>query len=212
MLKYTRLSRNSLHTLFVILILVLFGGCSTEKNTRLSRAYHNVTAHYNVYFNGKQSLKSGLEKINKSVEDDYSKLLPIYKSSDPGTGKVATSDMENAIMKASKLIEIHSITKKPKRRSNRSKAYLKLASKEEYNNWVDDSYILMGEAYFYMKNYQAAIENLSYVVRKFSEEDTKYEAYIWMIRCYTEMDRNNEALELIQNVDASEDFPSKYDE
>ena len=47
----------------------------------------------------------------------------------------------------------------------------------------------MGKAYFYMKNYPAAIENLSYVVRKFSEEDTKYEAYIWLIRAYTDQER-----------------------
>ena len=212
MLKYTRLSKTFQHTLFVIFTLIFIGGCSTEKNTRVSRAYHNVTAHYNVYFNGLESLKSGVEKINNSVDDDFTKLLPIFKSSDPGTGNVAKSDMENAILKASKLIKIHSITKKPKRKKNRSQAYIKLASKEEYNNWIDDSYILMGKSYFYMKNYLAAIENLSYVVRKFSEEDSKYEAYIWLIRSYTELERYNDALELIQSVDASEDFPSKYDE
>lgn len=212
MLKYTRLSKIFQHTLYVIFILVFIGGCSTDKNTRVSRAYHNVTAHYNVYFNGVQSLKSGVEKIDKSVDDDFTKLLLVYKSNDPGTGNVAKSDMENAILKASKLIKIHSITKKPKRRRNRSKAYLKLASKDEFNNWVDDSYILMGKAYFYMKNYNAAIENFSYVVRKFSEEDTKYEAYIWLIRSYTQMERYNEGLELIQSVDASEDFPSRFDE
>ncbi len=212
MLKYTLLSRNLLHTSFIVFVLAILSGCSTEKNTRISRAYHNLTSHYNVYFNGKESLKSGVERINQSVEDDFTKLLPIYKSSQPGTGQMAQSDMEYAIMKASKLIKVHSITKKPKRRKNRSRAYIRLASKEEYNNWVDDSYILMGKAYFYMKNYMAAIENLSHVVRKFSEEDTKYEAYVWLVRCYTELERYNEALELIQNVDASEDFPQKYDE
>lgn len=212
MLKYTRLSRFLLHSLVLAFVLVIVGGCSTEKNTRLSRAYHNVTAHYNVYFNGRESLNAGVESINQSVEDDFTRLLPVFKSSDPGTGRIAQSDMEYAIMKASKLIKVHSITKKPKRRKIRSKAYLRLASKEEYNNWVDDSYILMGKAHFYMKNYMAAIENLSYVVRKFSEEDTKFEAYIWLIRSYTELERYNEALELIQNVDASVDFPKKYDE
>ncbi|MGQ7869012.1 type IX secretion system periplasmic lipoprotein PorW/SprE [Sunxiuqinia sp. sy24] len=206
------MSRSFLHSLFVALVLIIVGGCSTEKNTRLSRTYHNVTAHYNVYFNGRESLNAGVERINRSVEDDFTRLLPVFKSSDPGTGRIAQSDMEYAIMKASKLIKVHSITKKPKRRKNRSRAYIRMASKEEYNNWVDDSYILMGKAYFYMKNYMAAIENLSYVVRKFSEEDTKFEAYIWLIRSYTELERYNEALELIQNVDASVDFPKKYDE
>jgi tetratricopeptide (TPR) repeat protein len=198
--------------LFGVFLLIFIGSCSTEKNTRLSRTYHNITSQYNIYFNGKESLNAGVERINKSVEDDFTRLLPIFKSSDPGTGRVAQSDMEYAIMKASKLIKVHSITKKPRRRGNRSQAYIRLASKDEYNKWVDDSYILTGKAYFYMKNYMAAIENLSYVVRKFSEEDTKFEAYIWLIRSYTELGRYNEALELIQSVDASVDFPKKYDE
>jgi tetratricopeptide (TPR) repeat protein len=198
--------------LFGVFLLIFIGSCSTEKNTRLSRTYHNITSQYNIYFNGKESLNAGVERINKSVEDDFTRLLPIFKSSDPGTGRVAQSDMEYAIMKASKLIKVHSITKKPRRRGNRSQAYIRLASKDEYNKWVDDSYILTGKAYFYMKNYMAAIENLSYVVRKFSEEDTKFEAYIWLIRSYTELGRYNEALELIQSVDASADFPKKYDE
>ena len=212
MLKYTRLSRIFRHTLFGVFLLIFIGGCSTEKNTRLSRTYHNITSQYNIYFNGKESLNAGVERINESVEDDFTRMLPIFKSSDPGTGRVAQSDMEYAIMKASKLIKVHSITKKPRRRGNRSQAYIRMASKEEYNKWVDDSYILMGKAYFYMKNFPAAIENMNYVVRKFSEEDTKFEAYIWLIRSYTELGRYNEALELIQSVDASVDFPKKYDE
>ncbi len=212
MLKYTRLSRIFRHTLFGVFLLIFIGSCSTEKNTRLSRTYHNITSHYNIYFNGKESLNAGVKRINESVEDDFTRMLPIFKSSDPETGRVAQSDMEYAIMKASKLIKVHSITKKPKRRGNRSQAYIRMASKDEYNNWVDDSYILTGKAYFYMKNYMAAIENMSYVVRKFSEEDTKFEAYIWLIRSYTEMERYNEALELIQSVDASVNFPQKYDE
>lgn len=186
--------------------------CSTEKNTRINRAYHNLTSHYNIYFNGKESLKEGLIRIDRTVEDDYSKLLPIYKSSDPGTGRTASSEMETAVVKASKLIKLHSITKKPKRKKNRTKAYKKFASKEEYNKWVDDSYLLMGQAYFYMKNYITAIENFSFVVRKFSDEDSKSEAYVWLIRAYTEMERYNEALEIIQNVDGEKEFPKQLND
>ena len=126
----------------------------------------------------------------------------------PAPEQVSSADMETAILKASKLINIHSITQKPKRRGNRSEAYKRLASKEEYNNWIDDSHILMGKAYFYQKNYVSALENFSYVVRKFSEEESKYEAYVWMIRSYTEFERYNDALEIIQNIDATEAFPS----
>ncbi|MCW0483868.1 tetratricopeptide repeat protein [Gaoshiqia sediminis] len=203
------MKKKSGYIFLLFLVIGFFGGCSTEKNTFVTRAYHNLSSHYNVYFNGKESLNAGVERINTSVEDDYSRILPIYKSSQGGTDRVAQSEMENAILKASKLINMHSITKKPKRRRIRSLSYKKLASKEEYNNWVDDSYLLMGQAFFYQKKFIPAMENFSYVIRKFSNEETKYDAYVWMVRCLTELERYNEALEYIQNMDASVAFPKR---
>lgn len=173
----------------------------------MSRRYHNVTAHYNVYFNGKESLRSGVEKINNSVSDDFSKVLPLFKSSTPSTATAANSEMENAIAKGSKLIQSHSITKKPKRRKNRSKSYIKFASQEEFNNWIDEAYLLMGQAYFYQHNFASAIENFSYVVRKFPEDPSRYTAYVWLIRSYTELERYVEAFEIIQQLQMDEKFP-----
>ena len=144
--KFQRLGKHFLYRFLLVIVLFFLSGCTTEKNTAVSRAYQNITSHYNVYFNGRESLRKGVVKIDNSVEDDFSKILPLYKSSNPTTAKAANSEMENAILKGSKLIQSHSITKKPKRRKNRSKAYIKFASREEFNNWVDDAYILMGKA------------------------------------------------------------------
>jgi len=205
--KFQRLGKHYLYRFLLVAALFFLAGCSTEKNTAFSRAYNNLTAHYNVYFNGKESLRTGVEKINNSVEDDYSKVLPLFKSSNPTTAKAASSQMENAIVKGSKLIQSHSITKKPKRRKNRSKAYIQFASREEFNNWVDDAYILMGKAYFYQHNFASAIENFSYVVRKFEDDPSRYTAYVWLIRSYTEMERYVEAFEIIQQLQTDEKFP-----
>jgi len=191
--------------------MIALSGCSVEKNTRLTRAYHNITSHYNVYFNGNESLKSGVERIETSIQDDYTKILPIFKSSEPGTATAATSEMEYAVQKASKLIKLHSITKNPKRKKNRTEAYKKLAAKEEYNNWVDDAYLLMGQAYFYQHNFNSAIENFSYVVRKFGEEDLKYDAYIWLVRSYTMLERYVEASEVITNMSNDAKFPKRLE-
>jgi len=190
---------------------LIISGCSVEKNTRVSRFYHNLTAHYNVYFNGKESLKQGVERINNSVEDDYTKILPIFKSNNAGTAQTATTEMEYSIEKASKLIKLHSMTKKPKRQKKRTKAYQKLAAREEYNNWVDDAYLLMGQAYFYMHNFISAIENFSYVTRKFSEEEIKYDAFIWLIRSYTLSERYTEASEVIISLSNDENFPKRLE-
>lgn len=177
----------------------------------MSRRYHNVTAHYNVYFNGRESLRAGVDKINNSYEDDYSKVLPLFKSSNSSTATAANAEMENAIMKGSKLIQSHSITKRLKRRKNQSKSYIQFASREEFNDWVDNAYILMGKAYFYQQNFAMAIENFSYVTRKFEDDPSRYTAYIWLIKSYTELERYVEAFEVIQKMQDDENFPRRLD-
>ncbi len=204
--------KHYLYRFIFIAVLFFLAGCSTEKNTALSRAYNNITSHYNVYFNGRESLRAGVVKINNSVEDDYSKVLPLFKSSNPSTATVAGSDMDNAILKGSKLIQSHSITKKPKRRKNRSKSYIRFASQEEFNNWIDDAYILMGKAYFYKHNFSSAIVNFNYVVRKFPDDPSRYTAYVWLIRSFTELERYVEAFEIIQQLQLDEDFPHQLEE
>jgi len=151
--------------IFLLWVIAVNLGCSTKKNTQVSRAYQNLTSRYNVYFNAKESLKTGLQHINKTVEDDFTHFLPVYKTSDPEAGKAATSEMELAILKSSKLISLHSITRSPERRTNKSERYKKFASKGEYNKWVDDSYLLMGQANYYIHDFHRAGGNFNYFIR-----------------------------------------------
>jgi tetratricopeptide (TPR) repeat protein len=205
------LKRFFLHTILYFFLVWVFAGCSTEKNTWATRTFHNINSHYNIYFHASESVKQGVLNIEERIEDDYTRLLPIYKSSNPSAGQMVKSDMDNAIMKCSKLIEIHSITKKPKRKRNRTRKYQEFASQEEFNKWIDDSYLLIGEAYFYQQNFVGAIDNFGYVVRKYPDEDTKYEAQIWLIRSYTELERFAEASEVIQAIQNDEKFPKRME-
>lgn len=193
-------------------MVAVFAGCSTEKNTRASRAYHNVTSQYNIYFNANESVKAGLESIDSRIEDDYTHVLPIFKEADPAAAKMVKSDMDYAVVKCSKLIEIHSISKKPKRKKGGgSRKYQEFASQEEFNKWIDDSYLLMGRAYFYQQNYFAAIDNFSFLVRKYPKEETASMAQVYLIRAYTQLERYIEANEVIQAIQGYDDFPRKYE-
>ena len=205
------MKRLFLHTVLYIFLVWVFAGCSTEKNTWATRTFHNINSQYNVYFNANESLKKGILNIEERIEDDFTRLLPIYKSSSPSAGEMVKSDMDNVIVKCSKLIEIHSITKKPKRQKRRTRKYQEFASQEEFNKWVDDSYLLMGKAYFYQHNFVGAIDNFGYVVRKYPDEDTKDEAQIWLIRSYAELERFAEASEVIQAIQNDEEFPKRLE-
>ena len=208
--KY-RLKRFFLHTILFIFLVWVFAGCSTEKNTWSTRTFHNINSKYNVYFNANESVKKGVLSIEDRIEDDFTRLLPIYKSSVPSAGELVQSDMDNAIIKCSKLIEIHSITKKPKRQKKRTRKYQEFASQEEFNKWIDDSYLLMGKAYFYQHNFVGAIDNFGYVARKYPDEETKDEAQIWLIRSYSELERFAEASEVIQAIQNDEEFPKSLE-
>lgn len=199
------------HTILLFLLAGFLSGCSTKKNTVSSRAYHNLTSKYNIYFNGNESLKAGQRRIEQNVDDDFTRILPVYKESYPTSGSLAKADMDNAILKASKLIQDHSITAKPKRRRIRTRRYQQFASKEEFNLWVDDSYLLIAKAYFYQHNFSSAIENFSYIIRKFPDEDTRYDALVWLARSYGEMDRYTEASEVIQALQSDPGFPRRLE-
>lgn len=205
------MKRLFLHTTIFLFLVAVFAGCSTEKNTRASRTFHNITSKYNIYFNANESVKAGLNSVEERIEDDFTRVLPIYKASDPSAAKMVKSDMDYAVVKCSKLIEIHSITQKPKRKKRRTRKYQEFASQEEFNKWIDDSYLLLGKSYFYQHNYYAAIDNFSYVVRKYPDEETADEAQVFLIRAYTQLERYIEANEVIQAVQSYEDFPKKYE-
>ena len=153
--------------LYILLILAItVSSCSTKKSKFLNRAYHNTNAHFNAYFNGKESLKEGVKSVESSYDDNYKKILPIYRYPSD-SGQIATQ-AKRAIEKGAKVIHKHSI-------------YIK---KQEYNNWVDDAYLMIGKSNFYKQEYELASENFGYVSKKYRSYQMKFEGLIWLTQTY----------------------------
>ena len=72
---------NYINMLFLC-ILVFFSSCSTKKKTWVNRQYHNTTAKFNGYFNGSQSIKTGIKKLHSNYKDDYNIILPVFPTGD----------------------------------------------------------------------------------------------------------------------------------
>jgi len=71
--------KRQIKFLFIyISAILLFIGCTTTKNTWLTRGTNAFSTRFNVYFNGYQSYKEGIDNINKAQKDNYSQLLPMY--------------------------------------------------------------------------------------------------------------------------------------
>ena len=182
--------------------------CSVEKNTDTSRFYNGMTARYNIYFNGYESFKAGLVKITNGHQDDYAELLKVFEYSDPSTASLCSSDMERAIQKASKLISLKSITSKPEIKEKRqsSDKEKELLDKKEYNEWVDDSYLLIGKARFYKHEYNEATAIFNYCITEANDPEIKTEAVIWLARIYNETGNYIESLRIITELDISTDY------
>jgi tetratricopeptide (TPR) repeat protein len=202
----------SLKTLYKYLALLglslILAACSVEKNTDTTRFYHGMTARFNIYFNGYESFKAGLARISTGYKDDYAELLKVFEYSDPSTVTLCSSYMENAIQKASKLITLKSITAKPEIKDKRelSEKDKELLERKEFNEWVDDSYLLIGKARFYKHEFTAANSVFNYCITSANDPAIKTEASLWLARIYNETGNYSESFRILTETDLSADF------
>ena len=167
-----------------------------------------MTSRYNIYFNGYESFKAGLAKINNGYKDDYTDLIKVFEYSDPATVSLCSSDMVRAIQKASKLITLKSITAKPelKNKKEPSEKEKKLLEQKEYNDWVDDSYLLIGKAHFYKHEFNEATSVFNFCIAEANDQAIKTEAIIWLARIYNETGNYNESLRILTELEVTSSF------
>lgn len=193
------------------MLIVFFSGCSPEKNTSSTRVYHNLTSHYNIYFNGEQSFFKGIEKIENSFQNNYSQILSVFNYVDADLASQVKPQMDRAIRKATKVITLHSIKVKPEidkeNLSNKEKEFLE---QPEYNIWVDDSYLLMGKAQFYKHDFKAAQYTFKHIIKEALDEDIRIQGNIWLARTFCETDNFNEALKVLTVLAANDTIPDKF--
>ncbi|MFH1004216.1 MAG: tetratricopeptide repeat protein [Bacteroidota bacterium] len=172
----------------------LFTFCSQKKNTFVNRKYHSLTAHYNGLYWAKVNLNEGIDNVEKSHKDDYSKILPVFKYGDDKIAKANFPQFDKAIEKNSKMVQYHSMLIKGK----------------EYCKWIDRNYITMGKAHFYKRDYYASVEVFEYVVKMFPNNDTKYEAFLWMVRAFNQMNSVIKTEPILDLLEHDKKFPKNF--
>lgn len=182
--------------------LMLCTGCSTHRNTRANRAYHELTTRYNVYYNAEKAYHDILDEQLDNFQDDFSRLLPFYP---PLLGHLTLPDMvkksaggpfDPVIEKMEKAIREHSISAKPRRDPTQpqSPEYRQWLQQNEFNPFIHHAWLLMGKAHLQNGNHAKALAMFNETVRLFGpESDAAIEAHLWIARCYIDMDRMLEA-------------------
>ena len=178
----TGLKSLSLYVL-LILCIILANGCSSEKNTVTSKAYHNLTAHYNGYYYALEEISKIEETLKKSHVDDYNKILRIFPTLDSALAKGYDKEIQESIKMASLAIQRHQNSK-----------------------WVDDAYILVGKARLYSLDWGNAIQTFKYVnnPKITKNRDARHKALIRLIRTFTEHKEYNNARAVIDFLEKEE--------
>ncbi|MEP7264134.1 MAG: tetratricopeptide repeat protein [Bacteroidota bacterium] len=182
--------------LFLILIIAATS-CGTRHNNFVSRSYHGTTTHYNYYFNARERVKQGAATLATAHEDKYDRVLSVFKYGDVNKAKGIFPDMDEAIKKASIAIQRHSIYQK-------SKHDPKLA---ERNKWIEDCYLLVGQAQFYKHDFWTAIETFQYTSSEYKDGPIRGDALIWLTRSYLELGKTTDAEYLLDFMKNDKNFP-----
>lgn len=176
-------------TFMAIAVVMISEGCSTQKNTKATRSFHQTKCKYNIDFNAMNSYKEGMKLINSSGNDDYTQRIEMYPISNPANHSLASSQMDIVILKCRKAIKSHSITKKPKLEVKKKKnpKYMYFYNQEEYVQGVKDAWILLGKAELHKGDFEGAIASFNYIKRHYpSDIKISCQASIWAARAYAE--------------------------
>ena len=123
-----------------MITLFLYTACSSQNPGYIGRKFQNLTARYNIYFNGRELLKETENKIKASTVENYSELLEVYPIPSEETAKEQTATLNDVIKRANTI-----------------------ALNKSASNWVDDAYLLLAKAEYYKGNFYNASEYFDYV-------------------------------------------------
>ena len=160
-----------------IIALALLASCSTQKAKWANVQYHNVTCHYNVWWNGNERLKEGREKLFKAAVDDYTMLLPPENLGTEDNARSVNPEMDRAIEKGVKGIKKHSIFVKG----------------EEHVPYIKECYLLTAYATFYKQDYVSTANTCNILITQFAGTRAGDEGAVLLARCYTREKRYAEA-------------------
>jgi tetratricopeptide (TPR) repeat protein len=126
-----------------------------KKFTRVRHVFQNNYTHFNYYYNANNKIHAVLERARMTQKDDYTRLLPYYPYSLENTATQKT-ELDSVIYKVTAGILLHDLR----------------------NDWIDNMYLLMGQAYFFKKDFDSAAATFQFInynlfPRKKKEEDNR---------------------------------------
>ncbi|MBN9380737.1 MAG: hypothetical protein J0H74_08235 [Chitinophagaceae bacterium] len=123
-------------------------GDNPKKIKRVRRFIQNTVTHYNYYFNANEKLNQVIARAKQQNKDDYSSLLPFYNYTLEAT-LAQKRELDSVIYKCTTGILIH----------------------DTRSDWVDNLYMLIGEAYYLRKDFDSAYITFQFVNFAFAPKE-----------------------------------------
>ncbi len=146
-------SLEKINKLLVYSLILLFStSCAVQKKKDqkdgpISKLYHNVTAHYNAYYNADVLINESTVTLSDQYPDNYTKILPVFDYVAADNPTAVAGNLDEAIKKVTVVVNLH-----------------------PESNWSDDCYLLAGKAQYLKQDYESAEETLLYMLKEFSPE------------------------------------------
>ena len=131
---------------------LLMMGCSTTKSkddqSKFKKLYHNTTSKYNGFFNAQEIMQLTLMEMDEMHQENYNKVLPVFNYVEIDNPKAVTPELDRAIEKVITVATIHDLS-----------------------NYVDDCYVLMGQAQYLKQDYASAEETFQFFEEEFDPKN-----------------------------------------
>ena len=168
----------------------------------MSRNWQAFTTRYNVYFNGSEHYKEQLKNMEDKYEDDYTRTVLVHPAEARADDKrpQPTGNFKRTAEKMQKAIQLHSIKKKPTKRSSnpKDKAF---RAREEFNPFLHNAWLMLGRAEYLDGEFLNAASTFLYIAKHFTWlPDVVTEARLWQARCYCALDWTYEAGNILRLV------------
>ncbi len=186
------MSRPNFLYLFLVLLVL-----DAKAQSWVSIQWHNSVSHYNYYYNANELVKTAKEDVVTGYKDNFKDVITLYPMLDQSALKGNASKMDEVLKKCSFVIDKHSKSK-----------------------WVDDCYLLMGDAQLYKGDFYAAVEVYEYVAGLSSSKSASgpvspsvvlsaYQAQINILTTYLLMGKIEDAEALYTKLSNKKELPIK---
>jgi len=147
--KYIFVLNKLTRFLFLLLAFqIVVSSCSSTKRrdeqSALGKLWHNMNSHYNGYFNARELMTETLVGIDERHIDNYTQRLEMFPFLALENTSTVAEDLDVAIEKVAIVVKKH-----------------------PYSNWVDDSYLIVGQAQLIKQDYESAEKTFRFLVNEF---------------------------------------------